>query len=106
MATHGVFRILLPAAAALLASACATQNAPIESLGEKYFEQEAKNYLKFEHEGQTVYCQSHRKTGSLVPHKQCITEAGLRRRVEDARLARNPVVRGGPQHVATVPGGR
>jgi outer membrane biogenesis lipoprotein LolB len=106
MATNRVIHSTLLAASVLLMAACASQHSTTNvSLAEKYFEREANNYLKFEHEGQTVYCQNDRNAASLVLYKQCITESGLRQRVEQARLARNPVTRGGPQYVATVPGG-
>jgi hypothetical protein len=102
MASKGVFRSILLATGVLLMAACATQ--PAGSLNQKYFEREANNYLKFRHEGQTVYCQNSPATASLIAHKQCITEAALRQRVENSRLSRNAV---GPwkASVATVPGG-
>jgi hypothetical protein len=103
MASNGVFRSLLLASGVLLMAACASQ--PAGSLNQKYFQREANNYLKFQHEGQTVYCQNNRNSASLIAHRQCITEAALRQRVESSRLSRNSVGRGGPQHVATVPGG-
>jgi hypothetical protein len=103
MAKLSVFRSLLLASGVLLTASCASSIPG--SLSEKYFEREANNYLKFEHQGQTVYCQNDRSVGSLVPHKQCITEAGLRQKVENARLSRNAVQRGGPQYVSTTPGG-
>ncbi len=106
MARNRVFRSVLLAAGVLLMAACASQPAPTTgSLDEKYFQREANNYLKFQHEGQTVYCQSDRLTASLIPHKWCISESALRQRVEDSRMSRNSVTRGGPQYVATVPGG-
>lgn len=97
--------VLLAIGAALMAG-CASQSASgVVSLDERYFQREARNYQRFEHEGHTVYCQNNRRTGSLVMYKQCITEQALRHRVEEARLSRNAVVRGGPPYVATVPGG-
>jgi hypothetical protein len=106
MASNRVIQFFLLASGALLMAACASQPASTtQSLNDRYFEREANNYLKFEHEGQTVYCQNERNAGSLIPHKWCITEAALRQRVESSRVSRNPVTRGGPQYVATVPGG-
>jgi outer membrane biogenesis lipoprotein LolB len=106
MSTNRVFHTVLVAIGVLLMSACASQPAATtQSLDEKYFKREANNYLKFQHEGQTVYCQNDPNAGSLIPHKWCITEAALRQRVESSRLSRNPVSRGGPPYVATVPGG-
>jgi hypothetical protein len=106
MASNGVFRSVLLASGVLLMAACASQPASTTgSLDEKYFQREANNYLKFQHEGQTVYCQNDRWADSLVPHNRCITESALRQQVENFRRSRNTVGRGGPQHVATVPGG-
>lgn len=79
-------------------TACATR-APAGALDERYFQQEVRNYQKVERDGQTVYCQNRAPTGSLVPYKHCVTEASLRRAVEDWRRTRNPVER--PLH-ATV----
>jgi hypothetical protein len=105
MATNRIFPAVLLAAGALLIAACASQPASKVSLDEKYFQREANNYLKFQHQGQTVYCQNERDVASLIPRKSCITESALRQRVGNSRTARNPVQRGGPQYVATVPGG-
>ena len=103
MAGTRVFQCALLVSGVLLMTACAS--APPGALEEKYFQQEARNYLKFEQDGQTVYCQNSRQTDSLVPYKRCITETALRQRVENYRMARNSVVRGGPPYVSTVPGG-
>ena len=92
MATNQVFRSILLATGVLLVGACASQpdRAP-GALEEKYFQREANHFKKFEHEGQTVYCQDEPRPASLIPTKSCISEAALRERVEDARRARNPV---------------
>ena len=70
----------------------ASRKAWAESVDDRYFAREAANYLKFENEGQTVYCTS-AKTGNeaLIPHigyTRCITEANLRKRVRDWRRDR------------------
>jgi hypothetical protein len=108
MARNRVFISALLAAGVFLVAACASQPASTTgSLDEKYFQQEANNYLKFEHEGQTVYCQTEPHAGSLIPfnpHRRCISESALRQAVENYRISRNPVTRGGPPYVATVPG--
>ncbi len=105
MAINRVFRSLLLASGVLLMAACASQPASTTgTLDEKYFQREANNYLKFEHEGQTVYCQNDAQAGSLIPYKWCITESALRQRVENSRRSRTSVARGG-SYVATVPGG-
>ena len=91
MTTQRVISHVLLATSALLMAACASQ--PAGSLSEKYFDREANNYLKFQHEGQTVYCQNEPQAATLVPYKQCITESGLRQMVENSRRSRNPVTR-------------
>jgi hypothetical protein len=82
MARTHVFRSLLAASGMLFVAACATQ--PTTPLLERKFQQTAASYEKFQHEGQVVYC----KKGT-VP--QCITEAALRRQVEDYERDRNTV---------------
>ncbi len=102
MSFSRVFRTALLAASVLVMGACASS--PEGSLDEKYFQREANNYLKFQHEGQTVYCQNDPHAASLIPHKWCITEAALRQRIENSRVSRNAVT---PWRstVSTVPGG-
>ena len=70
----------------------ASRKAWAQSVDDRYFQREAANYLKFENEGQTVYCTS-AKTGNeaLIPHigyARCITEANLRKKVRDWRRDR------------------
>ena len=101
MAKNSILNSLLLAAGVLILGACASQPAST-SLLEKKFEREASNYLKFEHEGQAVYCKRG-ATRSML--RECITERGLRLQVEEMQRSRNPVTYGGPQYVATVPGG-
>ena len=65
---------------------------PVNTVAERYFQREAANYLKFEQDGQTVYCTS-AKTGNeaLIPHigyVRCISESDLRRAVRDWRRDR------------------
>ena len=92
MARNRVLRSALLAAGVLMIAACASQ--PEGSLLEKKFQQTAKQYLKFQHEGQTVYCK--KEQSRLV---QCISEAQLRLQVENFERDRNPV-----QYVRTPPG--
>jgi hypothetical protein len=89
------FTSILLSAGVLLTTACASQ-APSGALDERYFQQEIRNYKKVERDGQTLYCQNVAQTASLIPHRQCVTEASLRRAVEDWRRTRNPVER--PMH--------
>jgi hypothetical protein len=94
MARNRVFRYVLLATSVLLMAACASRPASTTgSLDEKYFEREAHSYLKFEQDGQTVYCQNEPEVGSLIPYKWCISESALRQRVENSRRSRNSVQR-------------
>jgi hypothetical protein len=103
MSRTRVLTQILLGSSVLLMAACAS--ARPGALEEKYFQREAQSYLKFEKDGQTVYCQNEPVTASLIPHKSCITETALRQRVENYRRSRNAVARGGPPYVATTPGG-
>jgi len=108
MARNRVFRSVLLAAGVLLMAACASP--PVSTtrpLDEKYFQRETNNYLKFQHEGQTVYCRTEPGAASLIPfdpNRRCISEAALRQAVENYRISRNAVGYGGPPYVSTVPG--
>jgi len=83
---------LLVSASTLLAGACASQSASrSESLDDRYFQTEVRNYQKLQHEGRVIYCQNQPTAASLVPYKGCITETALRLRVENSRRARNTV---------------
>ena len=67
--------------------------------------QELPRNERFRRRVQAVFQDS---SGSLIPYTgttRCVTEARLRQVVEEWRMHRNPVVRGGPPYVATVPGG-
>jgi len=75
------------------------------TLLEKKFQRAAKQYEKFEHEGQTMYCKKEKTTMSNIPQVQCLTESQLRKQVEDFERSRNAVPRGGPPYVSTAPGG-
>src|SRR5262245_3895163 len=69
-----------------------SRNAWARSVDDRYFEREAANYLKFENEGQIVYCTSPKTADeALIPHigyVRCITEANLRTKVRDWRRDR------------------
>ena len=80
-----------------------TGSAPAATtLLEKKFQRAAKQYEKFQHEGQTMYCQ---RTGTKSMPYTCLTEAQLRQQVEEYERSRNAVPRSGPPVVTTVPGG-
>ena len=106
MARNSVFRSVLLAAGALLMGACASQPdswpgtaavpgtaaAPAPTpLLEKKFQQAAKQYDKYQHEGQVVYCK--RGATRSLPPTECITESALRLQVENMQRSRNPVQR-------------
>jgi type IV pilus biogenesis protein CpaD/CtpE len=83
---------LLLATGVFLMAGCVSQSASTTgSLDDKYFQREASKLQKFEHEGKTIYCQNDSRVGSLIPHKRCITESGLRQLVENSRRSRNSV---------------
>jgi hypothetical protein len=82
MATKHIFRSVLLASGVLFVAACATQ--PATPLLERKFQQTAQHYQKFQHEGQIVYCKK-----EAVP--VCLTEAALRRQVENFQRNRNSV---------------
>src|SRR5690242_2880224 len=47
----------------------ASRRAWAQSVDDRYFQREAANYLKFENEGQTVYCTSAKTSNeALIPH--------------------------------------
>ena len=89
---HRILGSTMLAASALLIAACASQPAATTALDDRYFQREANNYLKFEHEGQVVYCQNNPQSTALIAYKRCVTEAGLRQMVETLRRSRNPVM--------------
>jgi|SRR5688572_3113590 len=101
MPSNRVFRTVLLTATVVLVGACASQ--PEESLLETQFQRTAKQYQKYQHEGQVVYCK--RGATRSMPPTECIYESALRLQVENMQRSRNAVARGGPQHVGTVPGG-
>jgi hypothetical protein len=96
-----MLRSVLLAAGVLSLAACATQPGSTPLL-EKKFQREANHYMQYQHEGMVVYCK--RGATRSLPPSECITETGLRARVESYERDRNPVMYGGPQYVATVPG--
>jgi type IV pilus biogenesis protein CpaD/CtpE len=92
MTRHRVISSVLLAAGVFLMAGCAAQPASTTgSLDDKYFQREASKLEKYEHEGQTIYCQSETGIGSLIAHKRCISESALRQLVEDTRRSRNSV---------------
>ena len=118
MASNRVFHSVLLAAGVLLIAACASQPASTPDsaavpdaatswantpLLEKKFQRAVKHYQAYQYEGQIIYCK--RGATRSLPPTECITEAGLRKQVDTFERDRNAIARGGPQYVATVPGG-
>jgi hypothetical protein len=88
----------LLAGGALLIAACASH--PVSSpalpsdptpLLEEKFQIAVKQYEKFEHDGQTMYCRKDKVATSAIPIVQCLTEPQLRLEVENHERWRNPV---------------
>ena len=93
MASNRVIRLVMLASGLLLVAGCAARPGTT-TLHERYFQREARNYLAFQHEGQTVYCVTKDSERTLIPYTgnvRCVTEAHLRQVVEDARRTRNTV---------------
>jgi PBP1b-binding outer membrane lipoprotein LpoB len=88
MAKNRIFRSVLLAAGALLIAACASRPAPEGSLSEKQFQRAAKQYQKFERDGQSVYCMM--ANTKIIPHT-CLSESELRKQVDDYERSRNAV---------------
>jgi hypothetical protein len=102
MASNRVLRSVLLGTSVLVMAACASQ--PQQSLLDKKFERAARQYdQKYLYQGQVVYCM--RGATRSLPPTECITESALRMQVDNTQRSRNAVSRGGPQYVATVPGG-
>ena len=94
MTRHRIVTSILLSAGVLLMTACASPpRSQVGALDERYFQQEVRNYVKVERDGQTVYCQKSAQIATLIPVNRCVTEASLRRAVEDWRRTRNPVER-------------
>lgn len=102
MRSRSVFHAVLVSAGVLMLSACATTE-PKGALLERKFQQTAKYYDKYQHQGQLVYCK--RGATRSMPPVDCITESALRLQVENYQRTRNPMERGGPPYVDSVPGG-
>ncbi len=97
MANNRVFGSVALASVTLLVAACASRSVPKYAadppLLEKKFQQAAKHYQKYLHEGQTVYCRKEKVITSAVPVMHCLTEPQLRMQVESFQRTRNPVQR-------------
>ena len=97
MTRSRVFQSILISAGVILMAGCVTvypggNPVPEGSLDERYFQKEAKNYEKYQNEGQTVYCSTPNTSGeALIPYigyVRCISEPELREAVRDWRKDR------------------
>ena len=51
---------------------------------DKKFEEAAKQFVKLKRDDQVMFCKRYRDIGSMIPTLHCITEAELRKQVEDS----------------------
>jgi hypothetical protein len=111
--TAGIFGVLAmlaacasspPPAAPAAASSEAAKKAPVGQPQHKWsmateaevaaeldrkFEEAAKHFTKLKKDDQIMYCKRYRMIGSMIPTIQCITEAELRKQVEDNEQLRD-----------------
>jgi hypothetical protein len=55
---------------------------------DRKFEQAAKSFVKLKRDDKIMYCKSYKEMGSMIRTLHCITEAELRKQVEDSDEAR------------------
>jgi len=79
------------------------------------FQEAAKTFVKLKRDDQVMFCKRYRDIGSMIPQLHCITEAELRKQVEDSDEIRDQVRRkvgrcdltsgcgGGPDPVSKFP---
>jgi Skp family chaperone for outer membrane proteins len=56
---------------------------------DRKFEQAAKSFVKLKKDDQIMYCKRYKEMGSMIRTLHCITEAELRKQVEDSDAARD-----------------
>jgi starvation-inducible outer membrane lipoprotein len=56
---------------------------------DKKFEEAAKQFVTLKKDDQIMYCKRYRVIGSMIPTLHCITEAELRKQVEDSDALRD-----------------
>ena len=54
-----------------------------KTLDEK-FQEAAKTFVKLKRDDQVMYCKRYKDIGTLLPQMHCITEAELRKQIEDS----------------------
>jgi hypothetical protein len=57
------------------------------------FREAAKTFVKLKRDDQVMFCKRYRDIGSMIPQLHCITEAELRKQVEDSDELRDQVRR-------------
>lgn len=57
------------------------------------FEEAAKSFVKLKRDDQVMFCKRYRDIGSMIPQLHCITEAELRKQVEDSDELRDQMRR-------------
>jgi hypothetical protein len=55
---------------------------------DKKFQEAAKSYVQLKRDDQLMFCKRYREMGSMIRTLHCITEAELRKQVEDSDQAR------------------
>lgn len=95
MTTNFLFRSLLLSAGALLMTACATPSPDSTrvSMADIKFQRVAKTYVKYQYEGQTVYCKKDEYAFDRLNRwrPKCLTEPQLRDAIDTFARTRNPV---------------
>ena len=61
----------------------ATEAEVAKTLDQK-FQEAAKSFVKLKRDDQVMFCKRYRDIGSMIPQLHCITEAELRKQVEDS----------------------
>jgi starvation-inducible outer membrane lipoprotein len=56
---------------------------------DRKFEEAAKQFVALKKDNQIMYCKRYRQMGSMIPTLHCITEAELRKQVEDSDALRD-----------------
>ena len=60
---------------------------------DRKFQAAAKSFVKLKRDDQVMFCKRYRDIGSMIPQLHCITEAELRKQVEDSDELRDQVRR-------------
>lgn len=63
--------------------------AEVAAVLDKKFAEAAKSFVKLKRNDQVMFCKRYREMGSMIPTLHCITEAELRKQVEDSDQVRD-----------------